>query len=185
MLVILLTWLVTTSFLLNRTRIYIFIFKNVWHRCDLKMRSKSFNHCHACRAFTRKTIETIKAFLTPSHEHVKGFLSKWTALKVRFVVGPSNCCLQACRCAVFSPEILQAGAVKGLKRYEKGKAQWVLYYHHAKFGNYHMSGVRDRHNVSLLVPAGLTLIIIGYTDPLYMWVQSHSQRMVALVWEVV
>ena len=146
-----------------------FYFKNVWHRCDLKMRSKSFNHCHACRAFTRKTIETIKGFLPSSHEHVKGFLSKCTALKVRFVVGPSSCCLRA-------------GAVKGLKRYEKGKAQWVLQYHYAKFGSYHMSGVWDRHN---LVPAGLTLIIIGYTDPLYMWVQSHSQLMVVLFREVV
>ena len=33
----------------------------------------------------------------------------------KFVIGPSNIyCLQACMCTLLGPEILQAGAVKGL-----------------------------------------------------------------------
>ena len=32
----------------------------------------------------------------------------------RFVIGPSNICLQACMWALFSPEMLQVAAVKGL-----------------------------------------------------------------------
>ena len=50
------------------------------------------------------------------HEHVKGFLSKCTALKVRFVIGPSDILFTACKCTPFCPEIVQAGAVKGLGR---------------------------------------------------------------------
>jgi len=57
------------------------------------------------------------AFLPPSHEHVKGFLSKCTVLKVDFVTGPSNILFAGvCISALFSPEILQAGAVKGLNK---------------------------------------------------------------------
>ena len=33
----------------------------------------------------------------------------------RLVIGPSIHCLQACMCALFNPEILQAGAMKGLR----------------------------------------------------------------------
>ena len=51
-----------------------------------------------------------------SHEHMHRFLSKCTAFKVRFVIGPSNMPLQTCMFALFSPEIVQAGAVKGLRR---------------------------------------------------------------------
>ena len=49
------------------------------------------------------------AFLPPTHEHVKGFLSKCTVLKVDFVVWK-----RVRMCAFFSPDILQAEAVKGL-----------------------------------------------------------------------
>ena len=62
----------------------------------------------ACRAGTRKTInrnakiETIKAFLPTSHEHVKGFLKlKSKCTDSRFVIGPSNT-LWRCVCVHFS-----------------------------------------------------------------------------------
>ena len=55
-----------------------------------------------------------KAFSPNSHEHVKGFLSKCIVLKVDLLQDHQIHCLQACMCALFSPEILQAGAVKGL-----------------------------------------------------------------------
>ena len=55
--------------------------------------------------------EIIKALKSlPSHEYVKGFLPKGTVLKADWLLS----CLQACMCALFSLEILQAGAVKGL-----------------------------------------------------------------------
>ena len=58
--------------------------------------------------------ETIKAFLPISHEQVKGFLPKCTVLKVDLLQDHQIYCLEACMCALFSPEISQAGAVKGL-----------------------------------------------------------------------
>ena len=55
--------------------------------------------------------ETLKPFLSSfSHWHVKGFSSKRLALKVD-VIGPENRLFAG---ASFSPEILQAGAAKGL-----------------------------------------------------------------------
>ena len=63
-----------------------------------------------------------KAFLlllSPSHEHVKVFLSKWTVLKVDLLQDHQIYSLQACMCALFSPEILQAAAAKGLIPQEK------------------------------------------------------------------
>ena len=36
------------------------------------------------------------------------------SIKSRFVMGSSNMLFAACMCALFSPENLQAGAVKGL-----------------------------------------------------------------------
>ena len=65
--------------------------------------------------------EIIKAPSSPSRDHVKGFLSKFTVLKENFVEKHQIYCLRACVCALFSPEILQAGAVKGLSP--------SLYYH--------------------------------------------------------
>ena len=49
-----------------------------------------------------------------SHKHIKGFLSKCTVLKVDLISDQQIYCFQACICTLFSLEILQAGAVKGL-----------------------------------------------------------------------
>ena len=51
-----------------------------------------------------------------SHSHVKGFLSKFPVLKVDLLYDHQIYCKRTCICALFSPETLQAGAVKGLKR---------------------------------------------------------------------
>ena len=51
-----------------------------------------------------------------SHGHVKGFLSKFSVLKVDLLYDHQIYCKRTCICALFSPETLQAGAVKGLKR---------------------------------------------------------------------
>ena len=62
-------------------------------------------HCHACQAVTRKTtnksarFETIRSFLPPSHEHMKGFLSKCTALKVDLLQDHQIYCSEAFACA--------------------------------------------------------------------------------------
>ena len=40
-------------------------------------------------------------FLTPSHEHVKGFLSKYTGLKVDFLEGANKYSLKESVCAHF------------------------------------------------------------------------------------
>ena len=48
--------------------------------------------------------ETIKAFLPPPHEQVKGFLSKCTVVKVDLLQDRHIYCLQAWMCALFSPE---------------------------------------------------------------------------------
>ena len=61
-------------------------------------------------------VETVKAFLPPSHEHVKGFLSKCTLLKVDLLQNHRIYCLEARMGALFSQEISQAGEVKGLRR---------------------------------------------------------------------
>ena len=53
-------------------------------------------------------------FLSTSHERVKGFLSKCSVLKVDVLYDRQIYCLEACMCAPFSPEILQAGVEKGL-----------------------------------------------------------------------
>ena len=45
---------------------------------------------------------------------MKGFPSKCAVLKLDLLYDHQVCCLQACMCALFSPEILQAVAVKGL-----------------------------------------------------------------------
>ena len=45
---------------------------------------------------------------------MKGFLSKCVVSKADLLQGRHMYCLQACMCAHFSPEILQAVAVKGL-----------------------------------------------------------------------
>ena len=49
------------------------------------------------------------------HEQVKGLLAKCTVLKVDLLQDRQICCFQACMGALLSPDILQAGAVKGLK----------------------------------------------------------------------
>ena len=63
------------------------------------------------------TLEIINAPPPPphSHEHVKEFLSKCTVLKADSLQDHLIYCLQACMCEPFRPEMLQAGAVKGLK----------------------------------------------------------------------
>ena len=38
----------------------------------------------------KSKFEIIRAFSLPSHEHLKGFLSKYTVLKVKFITGQSN-----------------------------------------------------------------------------------------------
>ena len=79
-------------------------------------------HCHACRVVTRKRtnksakLEIIYGFSPHAHEHLKGLLSKFTVLKVDLSQDHQMYCLQACMCAFFSSEFLQAEAVKGLKR---------------------------------------------------------------------
>ena len=45
---------------------------------------------------------------------MKGFLSNRTVLKVDLSQNRKIYCLQACVCTLFGPEILQAGALKGL-----------------------------------------------------------------------
>ena len=51
---------------------------------------------------------------SPSHKHMKGFLSKFTVLKVDLLQYHQIYCLHACTYALFSQESFQAGAVKGL-----------------------------------------------------------------------
>ena len=75
--------------------------------------------CIACRAVTLKTtnkstnLETINIKAFPP-EYLKRFLSTCTVLKVDLLRDHQRYCLQACMCALFSPDILQAVAVKGL-----------------------------------------------------------------------
>ena len=64
-------------------------------------------------------MQPLRLSVPPLHEQVKGFLfflAKCTVLKVRFVINYEHqiCCLQACMGELFSPETVQAGAVKGL-----------------------------------------------------------------------
>ena len=48
--------------------------------------------------------ETIQAFLSPSHEHVKGFLSKCTVFKVDLLYDRQIRCLEECVCVcTFQP----------------------------------------------------------------------------------
>ena len=81
------------------------------------------------RSTTRQTGNHY-GFFPALHEDVKGFLAKCTVLKVDL---SSDChihCLQACMRAIFSPEILQAGAVKGLMLYF-----WCIFYFSVLFFN--------------------------------------------------
>ena len=64
------------------------------------------------------------AFLPPWREHVKGFLSKWTVLKVDLLQDIQIYSLEGCMCARFSPEIVQAVAVKGLRGGGGGKPEY-------------------------------------------------------------
>ena len=59
--------------------------------------------------------ETIKAFLPPSHKHVKGFLSKCTVLKVRFVVGSSNMLFAGVYVCTFQPGNFTGWESEGVK----------------------------------------------------------------------
>ena len=61
-----------------------------------------------------KSSEASFLLLPLSREHVKSHLSKRTVLTVGFLWDPSNVSFQECRRALFSPEIVQAGAAKGL-----------------------------------------------------------------------
>ena len=58
------------------------------------------------------------------HEHVEGFLSKCTVLKVDLLQDHQIYCLEACMCELFSPGILQAVAVKGLSAQLPLTKQW-------------------------------------------------------------
>ena len=75
---------------------------------------------YACRGVTRKTThesakpEIIQPFL---REHLKGLLLKRTVLKANLWQDHQVYRFGACMFALFSPEILQAGAVKGLYKH--------------------------------------------------------------------
>ena len=69
--------------------------------------------------------EIIKAFFSlPLHEHVTRVLSKCTVLKVGLLQDHQIHSLEAC--ALFSPEILQAVAVKGLTYSEHNEQQQTV-----------------------------------------------------------
>ena len=55
-------------------------------------------------------------FPPPSYQNGTGFLPKCTLLKVDLLKDNQIYCLKACMRAIFSPEIFQAGAVKGLNK---------------------------------------------------------------------
>ena len=70
---------------------------------------------HYILLFSPALHKHVKGFLPKFlHKHVKGFLPKCTVLTVDLFYDHQIYCLQACMCAIFSLEILQAGAVKGL-----------------------------------------------------------------------
>ena len=52
----------------------------------------------------------------PSHEHVKSFLSKCALLKVDLLQDHQIYCLQACMCALYSPEIFTGFGSEGVKQ---------------------------------------------------------------------
>ena len=64
---------------------------------------------------------------------MKGFSSKCIALKVVVIQSQKIYCLQGCPCT-FNPEILQAGAVKGLKRTQTKHASKPLRKHRGGAG---------------------------------------------------
>ena len=59
-------------------------------------------------------LKSLRPF-SPSRDHVKGLLSKFIVLTEDLLADHEIDCLLACMCALSSPEILLAGAVKGLK----------------------------------------------------------------------
>ena len=59
-------------------------------------------------------LKPLRLVLSPSHEHMNGFLLKCTVLEVDLLQDHQIHCLEVCMCALFSPEIVQAVAVKGL-----------------------------------------------------------------------
>ena len=59
--------------------------------------------------------ETIKTFLPPSNEHVKGFVFKCTVLNVRFVTGPSNVLFAGVHVYTFQPGNLTGCGSEGIK----------------------------------------------------------------------
>ena len=77
--------------------------------------------CCICPAFIRKTTnKSAKLQIIKVFQSFVWALSKCIGLKVNLLLDHQTYCLQACVCARFSPEILQAGAMKGLK-----KVDWV------------------------------------------------------------
>ena len=73
----------------------------------------------SCKPHLRSAIEVpnwkpLRPVLLPSYEHVNRFLLKCTPLKVDLLQDHQLYCLEACMCALFSPELLQDVAVKGL-----------------------------------------------------------------------
>ena len=72
------------------------------------------------RPIKAPNLKSVRPFF-PSHEHVKGFLSKYTILKVDLIQDHQMYCLQACMCVLYSREILKAEAVKGFIRMKKKK----------------------------------------------------------------
>ena len=59
-------------------------------------------------------LKPLRLFYQPSHEYVRGFLSKRTTFKVDLLLDHQTYCVQTCMSTLFSPKIAQAGAVKGL-----------------------------------------------------------------------
>ena len=84
--------------------------------CDVPFTASLASPSLGRRPVKVTSMQPLRLSLPPSHEQVKGFLSNCTVLKVRFVINYEHqiCCLQACTGELFSPEIVQAGAVKGL-----------------------------------------------------------------------
>ena len=76
-------------------------------------------HCHSETTNKNAKSGTIKAFFfssSTSNEQVKGFLSKCTVLKVRFVTAPSNVLFAGVYVCIFQPGYFTAWVSEGVKR---------------------------------------------------------------------
>ena len=94
------------------------IFRNYDNSTDTYATFNPFTAVLAALSLLQRPIKVVnlKSLMpfSPSHEHTKGLLSKCTVWEIYLLQDHQIYCLQACMCALFSPEILRAGAVKGL-----------------------------------------------------------------------